>query len=1088
MNLRVLLSTTCVGSLALASVSAFAQTTVTDERTAPLVTSTAGNVLIRTDAELNVASGPAITVNSNNTVVIENQDDDVDDDERGILTGGGGNGATGILIQPNVSTTITNNGAISVLESFEPEDEDENGIAEGPIASASERYGIRAAPGGTLTGTITNTGLIAVEGLNSGGIVLETALDGSLEQSGSVQVGGDNGIGVRTGNVSGNIVLEGATTVVGRGSRALSVEGDVGGSIRIQGSVGHATGFTYDDDGNTIYLSRFDQRRAAPAATIGGSVGGGIIIARPPSNDDDDNDDEDNDGVDDIDEGTGSITSFGNAPALQIAGGRDITIGRLPAANGGYSLLVDGSISGTASYSRTDAYGLVIGGGAGRVNLPGGIGINGSVSATSSDSAATALLINQGATIGSIYNSGSIQARISSPGEGEAYGIYDLSGSLTTIENTGSITAIGSITDIVRAIYLPNTTRDVSITQYLNADDAETRADIEEDLDEDEEDTTVYTSITGSIETGSGNDTLTVSSGTVTGNTFFNDGNDRLLLSGDSRYSGQVYFGNGVGTASLSGEAFFDGAISFGSRPGSLSIVDSAEFNGTVDFGSQAGTLTLSGSATFLGGVANGTRASVLVEGGTFGADEARSFALGSLVVRSGGTLRAYIDGDTQTSSHITANTATFESGATVTATVNSLLGAEGSYTILSANNIGGNPTFDETNTRIPFIFVGSLNVVNNDLILDIRRKLASEVGLRSAAADGYNAILTAAIEEDVVSQSFLEIEDEGTLQTQVAQMLPDHAGGLFDSATRTTRLISQHIMDRDATFDFTEIGGAVLWLDPIAWRSNRRAKGTNAYKSNAGGLSGGIEWLTDIGYIGGSVSWAGGGVDNNGGTGKIGTSQTDVGLFWRTGRTGPLYAYVRIGGARTSYSSERTVEFTANDVDYSTTSTANWNGWLISGMGGVSYDFNAASRFRIRPRLGVEWFQQYENGYEESGGGDAIDLTVGGRTSNSVSGISTLALSYAIGPTQVDYIPFTLEIEGGRRTVISGKHGATTANFLDADSFTITPDAIDNSWTSEIRLTAGGYDYTWKLAAGAEKTRNGAPSYSARASLSIAF
>src|SRR3546814_6465800 len=84
-----------------------------------------------------------------------------------------------------------------------------------------------------------------------------------------------------------------------------------------------------------------------------------MVVAAPPADDDEDNDDEDGDGIDDSEEGTGSVYSFGNGPAMQIGGDEDITIGALPASDGSYSLLIEGSVTGTANYSSTDAFGIV---------------------------------------------------------------------------------------------------------------------------------------------------------------------------------------------------------------------------------------------------------------------------------------------------------------------------------------------------------------------------------------------------------------------------------------------------------------------------------------------------------------------------------------------------------------------------------------------------------------------------------------------------------------------------------------------------------------------------------------------------------
>ncbi|TPE65074.1 autotransporter outer membrane beta-barrel domain-containing protein [Sandaracinobacter neustonicus] len=380
------------------------------------------------------------------------------------------------------------------------------------------------------------------------------------------------------------------------------------------------------------------------------------------------------------------------------------------------------------------------------------------------------------------------------------------------------------------------------------------------------------------------------------------------------------------------------------------------------------------------------------------------------------------------------------------------------------------------------------MTATETDLTLVIRRKTSSEVGLTSAAASGYDAILTAALTDDVISQSFLDIMDGDTLQTLIAQMLPDHSGAVFDAVTRGTRLVSRHVMDRDSEFSTTETGDMGFWLEPVYWRSNRHATGTNSYKSSGWGLSGGFEWVTDIGYIGGSYAFLASSINNNGGTGKINASQHDIGAFWRTGREGPFYAYARLGAAHGSFSGSRTVDGTADDSDFSYSTSGKWKGWLVSGMGGASYDIEPSERFTIRPKLGLEWFRLSETGYTESGGGEAIDLTVGRRNSSALSASTTLALSYVIGPPRKDYHGLAFELEGGRRSVLAGGLGSTRANFEDGETFTINPDGLDSSWLGEARVKGGSWDYSWKVGIGADKTRNSDVNYSARVSVSIAI
>ena len=103
------------------------------------------------------------------------------------------------------------------------------------------------------------------------------------------------------------------------------------------------------------------------------------------------------------------------------------------------------------------------------------------------------------------------------------------------------------------------------------------------------------------------------------------------------------------------------------------------------------------------------------------------------------------------------------------------------------------------------------------------------------------------------------------------------------------------------------------------------------------------------------------------------------------------------------------------------------------------------------------------------------------------MTGTGSLTASWSAGEQTRDNRPFTVELEGGYRSRLAGKLGDTVANFEDGDSFRLTPDALKSGWTSEARILAGGMDYTWQLAGGAEKVQ-GTVDYSVRGSLSIAF
>jgi len=53
------------------------------------------------------------------------------------------------------------------------------------------------------------------------------------------------------------------------------------------------------------------------------------------------------------------------------------------------------------------------------------------------------------------------------------------------------------------------------------------------------------------------------------------------------------------------------------------------------------------------------------------------------------------------------------------------------------------------------------------------------------------------------------------------------------------------------------------------------------------------------------------------------------------------------------------------------------------------------------------------------------------------------------------------VEIEGGRRQILSGSLGKTTAHFAGGNPFTLTPEERTDGWRGGLRLTGGGPSLT---------------------------
>ena len=185
--MKRLLLAAALAPLSFAAVAHAQTTTISSATTAPLATSSSGDITITSAGSITPpsASGAvAVTLNSNNSV-----------DNEGAIT---------------VSETTTGDTTVQ-------------GIASGPFANGTDRFGILVTGGGPFTGNITvgSTGTITVIGENSAAIAVDSALNGSISDAGVITVTGGNanttdvtyGIVSATGApISGSVSVSGAVT------------------------------------------------------------------------------------------------------------------------------------------------------------------------------------------------------------------------------------------------------------------------------------------------------------------------------------------------------------------------------------------------------------------------------------------------------------------------------------------------------------------------------------------------------------------------------------------------------------------------------------------------------------------------------------------------------------------------------------------------------------------------------------------------------------------------------------------------------------------------------------------------------------
>lgn len=1038
--MRFLLACTCLTPISFYAATVHAERTVNTKITTPVATSTAtnnapDNINITKDGGITVTSGAAITLDSNNNVA-----------NAGAIAIAGANNSTGILVTGNRTGDITNTGTITLDENYTATDTDSDGDLDGPFAQGSGRFGIRIAPGSSLTGNITSSGTITIEGNQSAGIALDGALTGNFASNGTITVTGDQSVGIRAQDISGNARVAGAIAVRGAGSVGAAFEGDVGGRLTIQGTVA-STGYRNSTPpADTSKLDADDLLQGGSAIVVSGNVAGGIIFDRPPADADKNDPDEDDDGIPDAQEGTAAVTTLGSAPAVRIGDTANaITIGALAGDTNGYGLVVNGGIIGAGTYKGVDGNGMVIGGQGGAVTIAGGMSVGGSIVATSPDFNATALRIGSGASVPEIRNGGQISAAGATAAGKTATAIaIDAGSNVTAIRNAGVISATSgkdggarAIVDLSGNVDLIETNGRISAT---GADPASGR-NIAIDLAANNGGATIRQTavgqgvasptITGDILFGAGDDLLDVADGAVTGTTRFGAGANRLQLAGDAAYAGGVVFGGGADAINLAGTSTLDG---------------------TVDFGGGADTLDIAGTASFRAALTNSGGLAVNAQGGLFEATNTGTVALGSLTLGADAALGVNIDNGAGTNTlYDVAGNATIADGTDLRVRLTNVNDSLGRFVFLRAGTLTGGDGFDLTDASLPYIFKGSVDAATaGEVAVVITRRTTAELGLNGSESRAYDAIFAALDNDEGVADSFLALTGAEGVQASVRQMLPDHAGGAFDTVTQASRATARFLADPHAPL--ADMGGWGFWLQQVAWGSTKDLGDTAAYDISGWGASGGAEiHAGGFGNVGLSLAYLNG-KDSDGETdNEVRAQQYELAAYWH-GQWGGLRAYARASAALVNFTGVRGF---AGAEGVSRTATGDWNGNLYSAAAGVSYE-HGFGRFSLRPLVAVDYYRLSEDGYQETGGGDAFDLTVDKRTSDEFALNATLTAGYDFGRREAGAGWLRTELEAGRRQILGGSLGATTAHFANGDPFTLLPEARTDGWVGRLRLTGG--------------------------------
>lgn len=980
--------------------------TVDTAITTPLATSNpdgsavAGDITVAEAGSITIGPGEtAITVDSSNDVLIEGTvASTVNSDNVTAISILGGNAG------PN---TIENSGTINLLEDYTLADSDSDGNLDGDVAVGTDRHGIFLQAGPTFNGDIINTGVISVEGNNSSAITLDALLNGDLLSTGGVLVRGDNSTAIAiNGGVTGDVSILGGLSATGENTVGLHVNGDIGGELSISGAY-TVTGYLQSVVGDESQLDPDDLEQSGAAILINSSVAGGITLEGVGvENDEDDDDDGEINEADD--NAAATINNVGSAPAILIqADGANLAVG--PGAEG-FGLFMRGDVNSFGAFEGFEATGLQIeGDGLGATaTINGGVSVDGAIlvnsraansygirmgadsvspllqvrgsvrTITTSDPATTAygIRLESGASAPTINISGSIGATYF--GEtGAAIAISDQSGTVTTITNSGQITAniVATDDDLTDDIPPPPVTGS-AIAIDLSASSADVLIEQIEPTaftDDDAFDDLVAQAprIEGDILLGSGGDTLDLMFGTITGD---------------------ISFGAGADAFNIDNGAVFTGSLT--------------DADGALALDVQQGTLNYSGGT-------------LTITSANFGADSAFN------------PLLSNVPGET---TDITATGAvTFAAGAQLTPILPVGLPVFGSQVFLSANQMFGasNVTGQVTGPTAPYLYDIIIDTTNpivegaaNSLEVTFDLKTAAELGLSTNQAVAFDPILAALRLDSGAAAAMAGITTEYEFFDAYEDLMPNYAGGATEIAATAIQQMQSATSNRMAATRMQGLDEVSVWGQEIAYGINREPANTNAqeFRGHGFGFAFGIDGPTDNGGLFGlSASFIASEVEEPGRPdGQISTWFGQANAYYATAM-GPIDLDFIAGFGAGKMESRRFVEI-GNPIAFSAETEAEWLAFEGHGSIRASAPMALSDAFTVTPRAALTYVGISEEDYEEEGGGAAVDY--------AVEGVFSQRLWADVG------VELAANMRFGSRTVVSPRiYGGYRANVLDAES-----------------------------------------------------
>lgn len=1002
--MRILLATAVAIAPLMAASGAMAEVVISTARTTPIATSNPGgagpdDIRITSAGAINVTSGVGITIDASENLTMEASGS--------VNMAASADGSTGVLVNPGLTSTLSINGSINVADNIDTyPDTDSDGDLDGPWATGTGRYGVRYAAGAPVTGDLIvgSAGLISVDGNNSYGISIESGLIGKLQSQGTVRVFGDNSIAIRTlGGVTGPVTILGTITARGANTSAVSIGGDVGGRLSIQGEL-VTSGYRYTSLGNDAFESKLDaddKLQGGPAVIVAANVAGGVVVDRPPADADTANADEDADGIPDVNETTGAITSFGAAPAIAIGSATSsISLGAVGTGDSAYGFINRGNVSGQGVYAGINANGVVFGGNAGQtVTVAGGIRNEGALSALALDANATAIRVGTGTTASQIFNSGALTGAVASElATASATAIrIDAGATVNSLVNNGSILASsgGGAATVTALLDLSGTLTSITNTRSFQATLSPNEAG------------DPITGTTTAIDVSANTTGVTLlQTGVAAAPTTANPDTD----------------GDGVPDDN---EPRIVGAIKLGSGADTVDIRN-GDTLGDISFGAGADSLIITGGAAVRGALSDtGGDLAIDVTNGTLDARQTARMNITSLNVGAAGDLIITLDpANSSAGGFNVSGTATLADGAGLGVRFNSLLSTPTRFTLIDAATLNfGAIDLGSIETNSPYLFKvdAGADVPAGEVFVDVRKRTAEEAELIPVEAEMYDAFYTSLNDPDAIEMrnAFLAQNDRDGFINLYEQLLPEHSGGPLLSLASGVDAVTRALTGRNAS---AAPGETSAWVQEITFYADKDKTDTYGFRSEGFGVAGGVERGTGLGNVGITAAFTSSDLEDPEAEAEevLSANLFELGLYWRAqGQYWTTWARAAAGYA--TFTSER--RFVGGGQNL--TNESDWSGLSLAAAGGASYE-RSFGRFSVRPEVYAEYFALSEDGHAETGGGDGFDLEIDDREGHLFSATAAINISMAMGENNW----MRPELRVGWRQNISVDPGETIARF----------------------------------------------------------